>query len=49
MVQITIPIYLNDLIPEKRKEVLEVVGGMQATNWDIIPLTELYFDLEDDE
>lgn len=49
MKEITIPIYLNDLLPEKRAEVLELIGGIQYTNWDIIPITEVYMTLEGDD
>ena len=42
-------IYLNDLVPEKQKELLEIVGGIEKTNWDLLPVTEIYFGLEDDE
>ena len=42
-------IYLTDLVPEKQKELLEIVGDDQGTNWDLLPVTEIYFELEDDE
>lgn len=42
-------ICLNDLVPEKQKELLEMVGGIEKTNWDLLPITEIYFGLEDDE
>lgn len=42
-------IYLNDLVPEKQKELLEIVGSIEKTNWDLLPVTEICFELEDDE
>ena len=45
--EIIIPIYLSDLVPEIRDRVKEIVGEIQAADWDVIPLTELCLGVKD--
>ncbi len=38
-----IEIYLDDLTPEKRQEILEALGGEDG-NYDVFPIVTLEFD-----
>lgn len=46
MNEIEIDIYLDDLCEEKREEIIEALGG-DIENYDILPITTLYFYPED--
>ena len=39
----TVEIYLDDLIPEKQEEILEVFGD-EIGNYDVFPIVTLEFD-----
>lgn len=46
----TVEIYFSDLKESAQTEVLEAAGlsSIKETNWDILPLFELYFEEEND-
>lgn len=46
----TVEIYFSDLKESAQAEVLEAAGlsSIKETNWDILPLFELYFEEEND-
>ena len=39
----TVEIYLDDLTPEKRQEILEALGGEDG-NYDVFPIVTLEFE-----
>ena len=46
----TVEIYFSDLKENAQAKVLEAAGlsSINETNWDILPLFELYFEIEND-